>query len=81
MPSFDRILIRPRPVEGLDWVNSSHDSIRGTIVSNWKRVQGEGGIEYEITIPPNTTASLELPNDGEFIRKEVGSGTYRFKAK
>lgn len=78
---FDRILIRPRPVEDLDWVNSSHDSIRGTIVSNWKRMEGEGGIEYEITIPPNTTATLELPNDGGFIRKEVGSGTYRFKVK
>ncbi len=76
---FDRILIRPRPVEGLDWVKTSHNSIRGNIVSNWRRV--DGGIEYEITIPPNTTASLELPNDGDFIRKEVGSGTYRFKTE
>ncbi|MDX1680827.1 MAG: family 78 glycoside hydrolase catalytic domain [Akkermansiaceae bacterium] len=56
---FDRIVICPRPVEGLEWVKSSHDSIRGTIVSNWKKTAE--GTEFEITIPANTTAKVELP--------------------
>jgi len=74
---FDRILIKPMPVEGLDWVKTSHDSIRGTIVSNWKRV--DGAIEYEIVIPPNTTAVVELQDQGKVSRHEVGSGTHHFQ--
>lgn len=74
---FDRILIKPRPVEGLDWVKTSHDSIRGTIVSNWKR-EGKA-IEYEVVIPPNTRAIVELPEGDKWQRHEVGSGTHRFR--
>jgi alpha-L-rhamnosidase len=56
---FDRILIRPQLVAGLDWVKSSHRSIRGLIESNWS-VDQEGAV-YEIVIPPDTTAIVELP--------------------
>ncbi|MFK7850784.1 MAG: family 78 glycoside hydrolase catalytic domain [Akkermansiaceae bacterium] len=56
---FDRILIRPQTVEGLDWVKTSHESIRGTIVSNWK-VTGDSR-EFEITIPTTATATVHLP--------------------
>lgn len=64
--AFDRILIRPQTVEGLDWVKSSHESVRGTIVSNWK-VSGDTR-EFEITIPPGATAKVELPaKDGEIL--------------
>jgi alpha-L-rhamnosidase len=56
---FDRILIRPQLVAGLDWVKTSHNSIRGPIESNWS-VDKEGAV-YEIVIPPDTTAVVELP--------------------
>lgn len=55
---FDRILIRPQPVQGLTWVKSSHRSIRGMIVSNWSRSGDE--VSYEIVIPPDTSAVIEL---------------------
>lgn len=55
---FDRIHIRPQTVSGLEWVKSSHESIRGTIVSNWST--SPAGAEYEIVIPPNTIAHIEL---------------------
>ena len=32
---FDRIVIRPQVVAGLEWVKCSHRSIRGMIESNW----------------------------------------------
>lgn len=57
--AFDRILIRPQLVGDLTWVKSSHDSIRGAIVSNWK-IDGDTR-EFEITIPPGATATVELP--------------------
>jgi alpha-L-rhamnosidase len=56
---FDRIHIRPQIVGDLTWVKSSHESIRGTIVSNWK-IDGDTR-EFEITIPTGATAIVELP--------------------
>ncbi|PXA04557.1 glycoside hydrolase family 78 [Coraliomargarita sinensis] len=56
---FDRIYIRPQVVPELEWVNSSHESIRGLIVSNW--TANSKGSEHEIVIPQNTIAIIELP--------------------
>jgi alpha-L-rhamnosidase len=55
----DRIVIRPQITGGLTWVKSSHDSIRGRIESNWKITDKSG--EFDIVIPPDTTAEIELP--------------------
>lgn len=56
---FDKIVIRPQVPEGVDWVKSSYRSVRGKIVSNWRRV-GES-IRFEIVIPPNCSAQVVLP--------------------
>ncbi len=56
---FDRIHIRPQLVPGLEWVKSTHQSIRGPIVSNW--TAGPAANTHEIVIPPNTIAIVELP--------------------
>jgi alpha-L-rhamnosidase len=56
---FDRIRIRPQVVPDLEWVKSSHESIRGPIVSNWSA--NSKGSAHEIVIPPNTIAIVELP--------------------
>lgn len=74
---FDHILIKPRPVDGLEWVKTSHDTIRGTITSNWKA--SDKDITYEITIPANTKATIELISGDKTIVHEVGSGSYVFK--
>ncbi len=55
----DRIVIRPQLVEGLTHVKSTHRTIRGLIVSNWTK--GEGKSEFEIVIPPDTMATIQLP--------------------
>ena len=63
---FDRIVIRPQIGHGLTWVKSSHHSVRGLIESNWKIT--DNGKEFEIVIPPDTTAWIELPlAEGETI--------------
>jgi alpha-L-rhamnosidase len=56
---FDRIVIRPRTGHGLEWVKSSHRGVRGLIESNWK-INGSGK-EFEIVIPPDSEALVELP--------------------
>ncbi len=56
---FDKVVVRPQTVAGLDWVKSSYQSIRGKIVSNWSRKGGK--LTFEIEIPVNTVARVTLP--------------------
>lgn len=65
-PGFKRTIIRPRPAEGLAWVNCHHDSPHGRIVSNWKR---EGSkLAMDVTIPVNSTAVIHVPaRDAAFV--------------
>ncbi|RZL49459.1 MAG: alpha-rhamnosidase, partial [Pedobacter sp.] len=57
-PGFKHILLQPHVVEGLDYFEASHDGPYGKIKSAWKRVSG--GVRYEITIPANSSASINL---------------------
>lgn len=58
---YDRIVIQPQTPKGLDWVKSSHRSIRGTIVSHWFR-DGED-VRFEVDVPVNVRARIVLPAD------------------
>ncbi|HEY4414987.1 MAG TPA: family 78 glycoside hydrolase catalytic domain [Verrucomicrobiae bacterium] len=60
-PGFKHILIQPHPVGDLTWVKATYDSIHGRIVSNWSRQAG--GFTLEITIPVNTTATVQVPTE------------------
>jgi alpha-L-rhamnosidase len=88
----DRIEIRPQVVAGLEWVKCSHRSVRGLIESNWVITPTE--TKFEIVIPPDTKALVELPAqpgdvlseggrpvaDLEEIKElESGSATRRFR--
>lgn len=58
-PGFKHIILEPHVVAGLDGFEASHIGPYGKIISNWKRTQK--GVTYNIVIPPNSTASMELP--------------------
>lgn len=58
-PGFKHFVARPGVVGDLTFVHSKYDSMHGTIVSNWKR-DGDRLI-FEVTVPPNTTATVMLP--------------------
>ncbi|MCU1262691.1 MAG: alpha-L-rhamnosidase, partial [Bryobacterales bacterium] len=58
-PGFAHTVIRPYPVADLTFVRASHKSMYGLIRSEWKR---EGGnFELDVTVPPNTTATVYVP--------------------
>jgi alpha-L-rhamnosidase len=59
VPGFKKIVIRPAMVGDLTWVKCQYDSNYGKIVSNWTR-EGDK-VSLEITIPPNTTATVFVP--------------------
>ena len=86
-PGFRHILLRPHFVPGLDHFEASHEGPYGTIRSSWKK---EGKvIMYTVTVPPNSTATLELPGQngatgqaGEGMQTiELGAGTYVYRVK
>ncbi len=58
-PGFKNIVLQPHFVEGLPHFEASHQSPQGTIISAWKRENKE--VTYQVTIPPNSTATLQLP--------------------
>ncbi len=58
-PGFEKIIINPQPVGDLTWVKASYDSIRGNIISDWKRTGDK--FTLEVAIPANTTAMVFMP--------------------
>jgi len=58
VPAAD-IVIAPCPPTDLAWAETAWRSPRGLIVSNWYR--REDGLRFEIEIPGNTLARVDLP--------------------
>jgi len=93
-PGFKHILLEPHFVKGLDHFEASHNGPYGIIRSSWKRV-GKG-IEYQVTIPPNSSATVKLsvdlslrmylddqlqPATGGILEKNINAGTYIFSCR
>jgi alpha-L-rhamnosidase len=73
-PGFKHILLRPHFVKGLDQFSASHEGPYGGISSSWKK---EGNvIVYKVVIPPNSTASLQLPGQAP---QDVSAGEHTYK--
>lgn len=76
-PGYKHIIFKPEPGEGLTYATAELKSPYGLIASHWKIEEGK--ITVEVTIPPNTRASLFLPKHPKFKEaKELGSGHYSF---
>lgn len=88
-PGFKNILLRPHFVEGLDHFEASHEGPYGKILSSWKRTAK--GVKYNVTIPANSTASVEIPlisgakvflNGKETTSKmNISAGKYEFEVR
>ena len=78
-PGYSKIQLKPYPIEGLDFVNCSYNSVSGRIESHWKR---EGNhFEWDFTIPANTTAEVCLPTANGYEVKTYGSGQYHLSSE
>jgi hypothetical protein len=67
---FKKIAIRPAVVGDVTWVKASYNSIRGKIVAGWKR-DGKK-FSLNLTIPPNTAATVFLPAPSADAVRESG---------
>jgi len=59
-PGFRHFFLKPAPGGGLTFARARYHSIRGTIVSNWS-IEG-GMLHAGVTVPPGSTATLDLPS-------------------
>ena len=76
---YSLIELKPYPIEGLDYVNCSYNSVSGRIESNWRR---KGNVfEWDILIPPNTTAEVWLPTADGYEMQKLTSGRHHLKSK
>jgi alpha-L-rhamnosidase len=69
-PGFKRVVIRPETANDLTWVKAHHDTIYGRIVSEWRRERDH--LTMNVTIPPNTTATVFVPTAGPAEISEGG---------
>lgn len=60
-PGYKRIVIAPQPGEGLTWAEGSMETLYGTVRSKWSKTEN-GAFTLDVTIPPNTTAHIRLPD-------------------
>jgi alpha-L-rhamnosidase len=66
-PGYRQFLIRPGPpspgsnpkVKPIDWVKATYGSVRGPVVSSWKREDQR--FLLDLTLPANTTAAVFVP--------------------
>ena len=78
-PGFRKFIIKvPTLKESqINWAKASFDSPAGLIESSWKKQNGK--LELRITVPPNTTANVLIPDiNGQKI--SVSSGVASFKS-
>jgi len=69
-PGYKHILIQPQPGGGLTSARSSHQTQYGKVASGWQLKDGR--IELVVEIPPNTRATVRLPNAGAGALTEGG---------
>ena len=78
-PGYSKIQLKPYPIEGLDFVNCTYNSVSGRIESHWKREDNH--FEWDFVIPANTTAEVCLPTANGYEVKTYGSGKYHLSSE
>ena len=67
---FDRFWIAPTIPEGLEWVEASYESVRGTVRSSWRLE--DDLLHFDVEIPVNTTAVVQLLTSDPMSVREGG---------
>ncbi|GGI24447.1 family 78 glycoside hydrolase catalytic domain [Pedobacter mendelii] len=69
-PGFRKIIIKPALLSQLNWVNGEFKSISGNINCSWKR--NKDGINLDVVIPVNTSATIFIPCSDVGLLTESG---------
>ena len=74
-PGYRRLRVAPRPGPGMTSAAATHETPYGTAEVSWA-LSGGTAFSLEVTVPPNTTAEVALPDRSAPV--EVGSGRHSF---
>lgn len=69
-PGFRHFMVRPAIVGDLSWAKAQFQSVQGLIVSHWKK-DGQR-FTLDVTVPPNTSATVFVPAADASHIKESG---------
>jgi alpha-L-rhamnosidase len=58
-PGFEQFILRPCIFDELDHAEATYQSVKGEIRSSWKKTKG--GLEYDVSVPPNSAATIYIP--------------------
>ncbi|MFG3341235.1 family 78 glycoside hydrolase catalytic domain [Glycomyces sp. NPDC048151] len=72
-PGYRKLLVAPVPLAGLEWAATELETPYGRATVRWDA--GGGSLSVRVTVPPNTTARVELPGREP---EEVGSGEHEW---
>src|SRR5690606_27131157 len=72
-PGYKSMVIAPRPGGKLTSATTELETAYGTVKTSW--IMENAILKLHVTIPPNTRASIVLPDKTE----EIGSGSYYFE--
>lgn len=77
-PGYKHFILQPRPGGTLKYAKGHYDTMYGRITSGWTKTAY--GYRYKCIVPPNTTATLLLPEgDGTIRRRELKPGLHIFR--
>ena len=62
-PGFKHMVIRPEPVDGLEWAEAEHETPHGRVAVRWEK--RAGALVLTLAVPPNTTATVHVPSRGD----------------
>ena len=69
-PGYKKVLIAPKPGDGINDVDFSHDSRYGTVRSAWSTA--DGPMKLDAAVPANTTAEVRIPAANRWAITEGG---------
>ncbi|XOV95354.1 MAG: family 78 glycoside hydrolase catalytic domain [Bacteroidota bacterium] len=68
-PGFKNVIMKPYFPEELDQFEAKYESIKGGIISSW--IKKKNRIEYQVTVPSNSTAELFLKLGARSLDKSL----------
>lgn len=77
-PGFKNVILAPHFVTGLNEFTATHDGPYGKIISSWARTGN--GVTYKVTIPANSTATVQLPAGKAYLGGKPIANVYQAKA-
>lgn len=76
-PGYKHFFVRPLIPQQLDFAKAELQTAYGLASSGWKKEDGH--LLLNVTVPPNTTATIEFPNQRP--SETVTAGTYEYELK